>query len=198
MLTARSVRTAWVLAAAIGLLAPVVAAPSASAANSVIQNPSAVRVGHPSVIKERSAIAKLFVPRFGKNWSRVVYEGVSVSRVLTPLGIGHYPKTALPGQEGNFAMAAHRFASGGAFLKIDKLQKGDLAYVETATMRFTYKFLMSKIVLPSDVWVVDPEPAGLTVPTTSSALMTFTTCTPVHVNTHRYIAWFELISEADL
>jgi sortase A len=144
-------------------------------------------------IKLGAPIAKLYVPRFGKTWARVVYEGTSVAKVLTPLGIGHYSSSAFPGQEGNFALAAHRFASGGAFLNIDKLRKGDLAFVVTTNQKFTYRFLQSKIVDPQDTWVIDPMPPGMTAQPLTDHLMTFTTCTPVHVNTHRYIAWFEQI-----
>ena len=159
---------------------------------------SGLTVAQATTLKVGSPIAKLFVPRFGKSWARVVYEGTSVSKVLTPLGIGHFSKSGLPGQPGNFALAAHRFASGGAFLNIDKLKKGDRAIVETSKKRFTYRLIASKVVEPTDTWVINSKPEGLTVPVTSKSLMTFITCTPVHVNTHRYVAWFELVSEEKL
>ena len=141
-----------------------------------------------------AALAKLSVPRFGNEWTRVVYEGTSVSRVLTPLGVGHYKNSAQPGQTGNFALAAHRAGSGGPFRKIDELVEGDLAYVETATERFTYRFIQSKVVDPADVDVISSNPTELTVTGHSDALMTLTSCTPVHVNTQRYVVWFELIA----
>lgn len=144
------------------------------------------------------AIAKLSVPRFGADWQRVVYEGTSLNTVLTPLGVGHYTFTAAPGQSGNFALAAHRAGSGGPFRNIDKLKAGDIAIVETATQRFTYRFLQSKVVAPDAVGVLASPPEGLTANTNADAFLTLTTCTPIHVNTHRYVVWFELVASADI
>ncbi len=141
-----------------------------------------------------AAIAKLTVPRFGSTWTRVVYEGTSVGKVLTPLGVGHYKNSAMPGDVGNFALAAHRAGSGGPFRKIDKLQSGDIATVETTTKRYRYRFLQSKVVSPSDVDVISANPKELTADRSSNSLLTLTSCTPIHVNINRYVVWFELIS----
>lgn len=111
--------------------------------------------------EEPRAIAKLRIPRFGSDWQRVVYEGTSISKVLTPLGVGHYIGSAGPGEVGNFALAAHRAGSGGPFRKIDRFVAGDLVFVETATQRFTYRFLESKVVEPDDTGVIKPLPQGL-------------------------------------
>jgi sortase A len=144
------------------------------------------------------AIAKLRIPRFGSDWQRVVYEGTSISKVLTPLGVGHYVGSALPGQVGNFALAAHRAGSGGPFRKIDRFVAGDLVFVETATQRFTYRFLESKVVEPDDTGVIEPLPQGLSEFAASNAYLTLTSCTPVHINTHRIAAWFELVDSTTL
>lgn len=143
-------------------------------------------------LKEGALIAKIRIPRFGKAYYRGIYEGTSVPRVLNKLGIGHYVGTELPGELGNFAIAGHRFGSGGPFLKIDKFKAGDLITVETAKATFTYKYLQTKIVLPSAVGVVDFVPKGLVDPEKNGHYLTLTSCTPVHVNTHRIIAWFSL------
>lgn len=178
------------------------AAQQQSAAESVqLEDPNVLRADvddtnadSASAIPQPTAIAKLSIPRFGSDWTRVVYEGTSVNNVLTPYGVGHYTKTVLPGQVGNFALAAHRAGSGGPFRNIDKLVEGDLAVVETATSRYTYRYLQSKVVEPSAIGVVAPDPIGLTAEHSSDALLTLTTCTPIHVNTQRYVAWFELVS----
>lgn len=140
-----------------------------------------------------AVVAKLFVPRFGSTWSRLVYEGTGVSRVLTPLGVGHYTQSAAPGQLGNFALAAHRAGSGGPFRKIDQFRAGDLVFVETSTQRFTYRYLESAIVDPKAIGVIAADPMGLKVKSTSGAYLTLTSCTPIHVNTQRFVAWFELV-----
>lgn len=177
------------------------AAKQQAAAQSVqLEDPNFIGAGGASesdsgdAIPEPTAIAKLSVPRFGSDWTRVVYEGTSVNKVLTPYGVGHYTKTGLPGQVGNFALAAHRAGSGGPFRHIDKLVEGDLAIVQTASTRFTYRFLQSKVVEPSAIGVIAPDPMGLTAQRSSDALLTLTSCTPIHVNTQRFVAWFELVS----
>ncbi|MFM5968203.1 MAG: sortase [Micrococcales bacterium] len=142
-----------------------------------------------------AVVAKLWVPRFGADWSRLVYEGTSVSKVLTPLGVGHYSGSALPGQDGNFALAAHRAGSGGPFRNIDKFQLGDVVFVERAGTRFTYRYLKSQVVEPDAIWVIAPKPMGVSEVSDASAFLTLTSCTPIHVNTQRYVAWFELIDQ---
>ena len=177
------------------------AAKQQAAAQSVqLEDPNFIGAGEASesdsggAVPVPTAIAKLSVPRFGSDWTRVVYEGTSVNNVLTPYGVGHYTKTGMPGQVGNFALAAHRAGSGGPFRNIDKLVDGDLAVVETASTRFTYRFLQSKVVEPSAIGVIAPDPMGLTAQRSSDALLTLTSCTPIHVNTQRFVAWFELVS----
>ncbi len=141
------------------------------------------------------AIAEMRAPRLGVTWKKTIYEGTSLTKVLTPLGPGHYTMTQMPGQLGNFAVAGHRFGSGGPFLNIDKFRKGDLVFIKTKSSKFTYRFLQSKVVSPSEVGVLLPIPKGLTAPRSSDALLTLQTCTPVHINTKRLIVWFELVSD---
>lgn len=139
--------------------------------------------------------AKLYVPRFGRDYVRQIAEGTSVNKVLNTIGIGHYVNTAMPGEVGNFAIAGHRAGNGGPMKHIDKFIDGDLVYVETATSWYTYKFLQEEIVLPTALEVIEPKPVGLTVATSTDKFLTMTTCTPIYVNSHRIAAWFELVSE---
>ena len=64
----------------------------------------------------------------------------------------------MPGEIGNFATAGHRATHGEPLRDIDQLEKGDQVIVETSTDWFTYELGESKIVSPSDVWVIDPVP----------------------------------------
>jgi sortase A len=134
-------------------------------------------------------------PRLGAKWSETIYEGASLKRVLTPLGLGHYSMTQMPGEIGNFAIAGHRVGSGGPFRNIDKFRKGDVVVVRTKKATFTYRYLQTKVVMPSEVEILLPDPAGLTAPRTSESLLTLQTCTPIHVNTKRLIVWFELVRQ---
>lgn len=139
--------------------------------------------------------AKLRVPRFGDDYVRQIASGTSVEKVLNTIGIGHYINTSMPGEVGNFALAGHRSGNGGPMRNIDKLTTGDLAYVETADRIYTYRFIESAVVAPEDTWVIDSQPKTLEGKTSSGKLLTLTTCTPIYVNTERYIAWFEQIAE---
>lgn len=153
---------------------------------------SSVKIVKTAAFNEGQLIAKIRIPRFGSKYERGIYEGVSVPRVLNTLGIGHYPETQLPGEEGNMAIAGHRFGNGGPMLKIDQFQPGDHVKVETADAIYTYKWLQTKIVLPKEVGVIHRVPVGLKDPEKNGHYLTLTSCTPVHINTHRIIAWFSL------
>ena len=142
--------------------------------------------------KEGKLLATIRVARFGKTWVRKIYEGTNSERVLNKLGVGHYEETELPGELGNFAVAGHRFAYGGAFLNIDKLKAGDVAIVETADATYTYKWLQTAVVSPSAVDVVAQKPVGLKDAENNGHYLTLTSCTPVHINTSRIAAWFSL------
>lgn len=151
-----------------------------------------------STLKVGDVFAKLYVPRFGEGYVRNIAEGTSLSKVLNTVGIGHYLGTQMPGEVGNFAIAGHRAGNGGPMRLIEKFQDGDLVYVETATTKYTYRYLESKIVLPDEIGVIAPEPAGLTKKSGPGKYLTLTTCTPIYVNTERFIAWFEQIAEQPL
>lgn len=139
--------------------------------------------------------AKLYVPRFGADYVRNIAQGTSVAKVLNTVGLGHYVNTQMPGEVGNFAIAGHRAGNGGPMRKIDTFTDGDLVFVETATTRFTYRYLESKIVAPDEIGVIAPEPALLTKKSGPGKYLTLTSCTPIYVNSDRFIAWFEQVAE---
>lgn len=146
-------------------------------------------------LKEGTVFAKIYVPRYGKNYVHLVAEGTSLKKVLNKVGIGRYLATQMPGEVGNFAIAGHRFGNGGPMLKIDKLKAGDKVYVKTATTWYTYVWLQTKVVKPSAIGTIDRVPEGLKYPIESGKYLTFTSCTPIHVNTMRIVAWFGYESE---
>ncbi|MEY4418101.1 MAG: hypothetical protein RIQ88_539 [Actinomycetota bacterium] len=138
------------------------------------------------VKKQGDVFAQLYIPRFGDNWTRLVGEGTRWHPTLNTIGVGHYLGSAWPGRVGNFAVAAHRGGFGGAFKEIHRLVEGDKVYVRTKDYWFVYKFLQSKIVDPTEIQLVGAKPGG--------RYMTMTSCTPIFVNTQRYIVWLELLS----
>ncbi|GAA1755740.1 class E sortase [Luedemannella helvata] len=131
------------------------------------------------------AIARLYIPKLNKHW--VVVEGVSLADIR--YAPGHYPKSALPGQIGNFAVAGHR--SPAIFWDLDKMIADDEIVVETRSTFFTYRVTARSIVKPTDVDVVAPVPGDVGAKP-EIAMLTITTCDPKWDNYHRLIVHAEL------
>jgi sortase A len=137
--------------------------------------------------------AVMYVPRFGADYARSISEGVVTATVLDKNGIGHYPGTQMPGQVGNFAIAAHRTTHGAPFKPLASLQVGDKIYVQTQDGYYTYDFRGLEYVRPSGVGVLDPVPqfAGI-APT--DRILTMTSCNPMFSAAERIIAYAALES----
>ncbi|MET1034846.1 MAG: class E sortase [Arthrobacter sp.] len=139
-----------------------------------------------------ATFAVMYIPRFGEDFARPVTNGVGLD-VLNNLGIGHYPSTQLPGEKGNFAVAAHRQTHGQVFYDIDKLGAGDRIYVQTREGFYTYAYRSTEIVHPTSSEVLLPVPHRPgTEPTTS--ILTLTSCDPPFSTAMRIIAYAELES----
>ena len=137
--------------------------------------------------------AVLYVPRFGSDYARSISEGVETATVLDKNGIGHYPGTQMPGQVGNFAVAAHRTTHGAPFKPLATLQVGDKIYVQTRDGYYTYGFRGLEYVRPTGVGVLDPVPqfAGI-APT--DRILTMTSCNPMFSSAERIITYAALES----
>ncbi len=144
------------------------------------------------VHKQAQIFARMYVPRFGAAWTRLIAEGTRWHPVLNEIGVGHYVGTAMPGEIGNFAVAAHRGGFGASFKEMHRLVSGDKVYVETRNFWYVYNYLQTKVVNPTDISVIAPVPPELNGAVAGSKYMTMTSCTPIFVNTQRIIAWFEL------
>lgn len=136
---------------------------------------------------------RIYIPRLGDGYVRLVAEGTKWHPVLNDIGIGHYMGTAFPGEVGNFAVAAHRGGYGGAFKNIHRLVAGDHVFVETNDGRFDYEYRQTVIVKPEDVGVIAPVPEGMDSAVVGGSYMTLTSCEPIYVNTKRIIVWLELV-----
>jgi sortase A len=135
--------------------------------------------------------AFMHIPRLGRRYSVPVVEGVSLDDLAK--GVGHYPKTVLPGEVGNFAVAGHRATHGEPFAYLDEVRKGDAVVVETQEDWYVYVIDRTKIVQPTDTWVIEPVPGRPdAVPT--ERLITLTTCNPRWASTQRLIVWGHLES----
>jgi sortase A len=130
----------------------------------------------------------LMVPRWGVGWERPIAEGVGVADVLNKIGIGHYPGTQMPGEVGNFAVAAHRKAYGGGLEHVHELQIGDHIYVETADGWYSYVYRSSEYVLKTGIGVIDAVPQQPDA-TPVDRLITLTTCNPFYSTAERLISY---------
>jgi sortase A len=133
--------------------------------------------------------AFLRIPRLGSDFNVPVVEGVR-DRDLSR-GVGHYRSSARPGEVGNFAVAGHRATNGEPFRDLDRVRRGDALVVETETTWFTYVVDRTRIVKPTDVWVIDPVPGRPSAEPTK-ALLTLTTCNPRWASTERLIVFSHL------
>ncbi|MEO6943424.1 MAG: class E sortase [Lacisediminihabitans sp.] len=137
---------------------------------------------------EATKFAIMYIPRFGADYARSIAEGVSTVRVLNKNGIGHYPGTQMPGQVGNFAVAAHRTTYGAPFNSIATLRVGDRIYVQTEKGYYTYVYRNTEYVYPNGVGVKNPVPQSKTVATTDR-LLTMTSCNPKLSAAERIVAY---------
>ncbi|MFJ9556799.1 class E sortase [Nocardiopsis sp. NPDC101807] len=139
-----------------------------------------------------SADSRLYIPSLDLDW--VVVNGTTPDDIrYSPGHYTEYPSSA--GGAGNYAIAAHR--TPGLFWDMDLLDDGDVLVLEDGENFYTYEVFQEETVLPTDVWVIEPDPfddvegAGEGEPERS--LITLTTCAPKLNNTHRLIVWGELV-----
>jgi sortase A len=146
-------------------------------------------------LKQGKVFGKLYIPRFGKTYERLIGQGTFQKITLNKIGPGHYLSSQWPGEEGNFAVAAHRTSHGAPFNKIDTLTDGDLVFVQTNDFWFTYKYLQTAIVDPSNIGVINQVPRGLTGAHAGGKYMTMTSCHPKWTNRQRIVVWLELVDQ---
>jgi sortase A len=119
--------------------------------------------------------AKIYIPELGRDYVKVVIEGVGTANLKK--GPGHYPKTARPGEKGNVVIAGHRTTYGAPFNRVDELEAGDAIVLETADTWFVYRVRSQEVVPPTRIEVTYPVPNRKgAVPT--ERLLTLTTCHP--------------------
>ncbi len=107
-------------------------------------------------------LGRIDIPRLGI--SAIVREGID-DRTLRR-AVGHLPETALPGDTGNMALAAHRDTYFGA---LQWIRAGDPIRLRTPDGDFAYVVLDTRVVEPTDVSVLAP---------TSDSTLTLITCYP--------------------
>jgi sortase A len=135
--------------------------------------------------KAGSAVGRIRIPTLGASF--VVVKGTGTSELQN--GPGIYPETGFPGIPGTTAIAGHRTTYLAPFRHLDQLRRGEPVVLEMPYARFTYKVLDSRVVLPTDVSVLDPV---------GYSRLLLSACTPLFSASHRLIVFARLISTVPL
>ena len=135
--------------------------------------------------KAGSAVGRIRIPALDASF--VVVKGSGSSELEN--GPGIYPETNFPGVPGTTAIAGHRTTYLAPFRHIDKLHRGESIVLEMPYARLTYTVVGSRVVLPTDVSVLDP--AGY-------SRLVLSACTPLFSASHRLIVFARLTSSVAL
>jgi sortase A len=111
-------------------------------------------------------------------------------------GVAHYRiagASAYPGQVGNFVVTGHSagdvYSSNPykyIFSGLERLEDGDLIYVNYKSTRYTYRVTKKEVVEPTNV--------GALITPTDKPLITLVTCTPLGTSRYRLLVTGEQIS----
>jgi sortase A len=159
--------------------------------------------GPAPVLAEPPGLSSVFgtmqIPRFGADYNRPIGEGTDREKVLNTVGLGHYQDTAMPGAEGNFAVAGHRVTYGKPLNQIAELKTGDDIVVRVTDAKtkfdvwYVYKVTDSQIVTPDHVETIAPVPNKPGVePTAQDRWLTLTACHPMWSAKERYVVHAKL------
>ena len=77
-----------------------------------------------------------------------------ISLTVIDQGVAHWSGTSSPGGDGNVVLAGHRTTHSRPFWALDRLEPGDLIYLEDGTgFDVMYKVTNTFIVTPDDIWI---------------------------------------------
>jgi len=133
-------------------------------------------------------IARIIAPSIGVDAIVVELWGLDDATNLKR-GPGHIPDTAYPGQPGNCVISGHRTTYGAPFRHIEQLVAGDRIALITAENRYTYEVYDQRIVLPTDLTVLEQS---------GEPKLTLTACHPWYSAAQRIVVIARLVeSEED-
>jgi sortase A len=118
----------------------------------------------PRSVAEGEVIGEMTIPRL--DLKTIVVQGDS-NKILRR-SVGHLPKSPLPGEPGNVALAGHR---DGFFRPLKDIQPGDIINMQTPGVEYNYQVESTEIVLPTDVQVLQ---------STNDSTLTLVTCYPFY------------------
>lgn len=111
-----------------------------------------------------NSIAVLQIP--SQNIKGIVKEGTDNATIKNYIGM--FKGSALPGQPGNFSVAAHNNIYTEIFRNLNKVSIGDEVKVTTKTATYTYKITSKQTVTPTSIEVINND--------TSKKEITLITC----------------------
>ncbi|WP_231916236.1 class E sortase [Microbacterium karelineae] len=138
---------------------------------------------------EGEVFATMRVPRWGDDYKVNIAGGTTRSVTLDHIGIGLYTESKMPGEVGNFAVAAHRTTFGKPFADISTLQIGDAIVVEAPEGWFTYRYRSLEYVVPSQLDVLADVPRMPDVESNGTRYITLTSCSPKFSLAERIIGY---------
>lgn len=150
----------------------------------------------PTITATVSADPRLIIPKL--NVDVPIRFGVPLSDVMSAMndGVAHYRlngASAYPGQIGNFIITGHSagdvYSSNPykyIFSGLERLQDGDLIYVNYESKRYTYSVVKKEVVEPSNVQAL--------VVQTDQPILTLVTCTPLGTSRYRLLVTAKQIS----
>jgi sortase A len=148
------------------------------------ENPAPSEQGNVSV---GDGIARIIAPSIGLDAIVVELWGLDDAENLKR-GPGHIPDTAYPGQAGNCVISGHRTTYGAPFRHIEQLTAGDQITLVTADNRYIYEVYEQRIVLPTDLTVL--EQAG-------EPKLTLTACHPWYSAAQRIVVIARLVESEE-
>jgi sortase A len=95
-------------------------------------------------------VSHLRIPSIGVD--EEIRSGISLSVINQ--GVAHWAGTATPGEIGNVVLAGHRTTHTRPFADLDRLEVGDLVYLEDGDgFEVMYRVSDTFIVAPEDIWI---------------------------------------------
>ena len=150
----------------------------------------------PTIVQTVSPEPRLLIPKL--NIDVPVHFGISLAEVDGAMlnGVAHYRiagASAFPGEMGNLAITGHSagdiYSSNPykyIFSGLERLEDGDLIYVNYNSMRYTYRVFKKEVIEPTNV-------AALVIDT-NKPILTLITCTPLGTSRYRLLVFAEQIS----
>lgn len=159
---------------------------------------SSLNAVDPNVTQTVSPEPRLIIPKL--NIDVPVAFGIATSEVDAAMsqGVAQFSipgANALPGQVGNLAISGHSagdiYSSNPykfIFSGLERLEVGDLIYINYESIRYTYQMTGREVVEPTDVSALVYE--------TNKPMLTLITCTPLGTSRYRLLISAEQISPA--